>query len=293
MKVRILNIRQIILIALMIGCFKYDIYSQGTDISGGKHTGIFVGFSLGPSKSLVDNEGTPVVSKLMSGKMNSSSGSVETGYLFSRYFGISSGIGFISYNTQVTLASYQNNLNIKDSENESYELRVSAADVKEIQKVSSLSIPFCFTFHIPFTETFGLFLEPGLNIAVPLNKEFKSSGTFTYKGYYPAYNVILENLPAYNFPSDKSSNSEGELELKKYWVSTVASAGIDFFIQRKIQITAGVCYTRSLSNISQYTSTDQFQLSTAPGQLNSLMGGTTKVTTSSMGLKISLRYYLK
>ena len=277
----------------MIICYQHDIFSQGTDISTEKQMRMFVGISMGPSQSQIINEGTLSVSKLLSSKENSFFGSVEIGYFFSKYIGLSSGIGIISYKTQLTLDTYQNKFNTTDSENESYERRVSGSDIKEVQKVDFLSIPFCINLRLPFNETIGFFLQTGVNMAVPISKNYKSSGTFTYKGYYPAYNVLLENLPAYGFPSNLSSDTEGELELKPLGFNATASTGFDFYIQKKIQIAVAACYDKSLSSISVYSSPDKFQLSSDPEQINSLMGGSSKATAQSMGLKIILRYYLK
>ena len=293
MKLMKIYFRQILLTVLLIICSQHDIYSQGTDISRGKKPGTFVGLSLGSSQSQIMNEGTLSVSELLSGKKNSYSGSVEIGYFFSRGFGLSSGVGLNSYSTQLTLDIYQNKFNAKDSENESYERRISGSDITEEQKVNFLCIPFIINLRIPFGKTVGFFIQPGVNLAIPLSNNYTSSGTFTYKGYYPAYNILLENLPAYGFPSNISNESNGTLELKPMGYNAIVSAGFDFFIQKKIQIAVAACYDKSLSSISEYSSPDKFQLSSDADQINSLMGGSSKATAQSMGLKIIFRYYLK
>jgi hypothetical protein len=288
-----LRIRQILLTAFLIICYQNEVFSQETDISAENQPRMFVGISLGPSQSHIINVGTLSVSELLSGKKISFFGSMEIGYFFSNYFGLSSGIGLNSYKTQLTLDTYQNKFNTIDNENESYERRVSGSDIKEVQKIDFLSIPFCINLRLPFNETIGFFLQTGVNMAVPIIRDYNSSGTFTYKGYYPAYNVLLENLPAYGFPSNKSIDTDGELELKPFGFNVTASAGFDFYIQKKIQIAVAACYDKSLSNISEYSSPDKFQLSSDLEQINSLMGGSSKATAQSMGLKIIFRYYLK
>jgi hypothetical protein len=293
MSLIIIYIRKILLTVFVIICSQHDIFSQGTDISTEINPRMFVGISLGPSQSHIINVGTLSVSELFSSEKNSFFGSVEAGYFFSKYIGLSYGIGLISYKTQLNLDTFQNKFNITDSENESYELRVSGSGIKEVQNIDLLSFPFCINLRLPFNETIGFFLQTGVNMAVPISKNYKSSGTFTYKGYYPAYNVLLENLPAYGFPSNKSIDTDGELELKPLGFYATASAGFDFFIQKKIQIAVAACYDKSLSNISEYSSPDKFQLSSDPEQINSLMGGSSIATAQSMGLKIIFRYYLK
>lgn len=293
MKLKILFIRYILLTVFIFICSQHDIFSQGTNFRKKKQPGLFVGLNVGPSQSHIMNEGTLSVSELLSSKKNSFFGTVEIGYFFSNYIGLSSGIGFVSYKTQLTLDSYQNNFNSIDSEDESYERRVSGSDITEVQNINFLSVPFCINLRLPFNETIGFFLQPGVNMTIPLSKNYNSNGTFTYKGYYPAYNVLLENLPDYGFPSNKSSNSEGELELKPFGINAIASAGIYFLIQKKIQLAVAACYDKSLSSISQYTSIGTFQLTSEVDQINSLMGASSNVTTQLFGLKVIFRYYLK
>jgi hypothetical protein len=193
----------------------------------------------------------------------------------------------------LSLNSYTNKFNTIDSENETYERRVSGSDIKEIQKISFLNVPLCINFQIPTDGKFAIFLQAGVNLSIPLTYKYNSSGIFTFTGYYPAYNVLLQNLPDYGFPSNSTIISNGKLELKPTVFDGLARAGFQLFISEKIQIALGVTYSRSLSNISKYTSPDKFQLSSDIDQINSMMGGSSKTITQSVGLNLSFRYYIK
>jgi hypothetical protein len=126
-----------------------------------------------------------------------------------------------------------------------------------------------------------------------MDKSFISSGVFTFKGYYPQYNVLLEDLPQYGFGTDISNTGNGDLELKSMNLCLLVSTGMEFFISKKIQITAGLVYSGSFSTISVYSNQEEFHLSTDTDQMTTLMGGAEKTGTMSIGLKVSLRYYLK
>ncbi len=293
MKFQTILLRQFLFTAFLMFIFHHEIFSQEADSSKVKQPGFFVGLTMGSAQSQINHEGMLSVSDLHSDKKNGVMGSLEIGYFFSDYIGLSSGIGFISANGQVSLDSYQNKFNTTDSENEAYERQVSGTDMKEVQNIGFLSVPICLNIRLPFNKKMGLFLQTGIDVAVPIIKKTHSSGTFTYKGYYPAYNVLLENLPAYGFPSNTSMVADGKLELKPLCFDAIAAAGFDFFIQKKMQIAIAAYYNKSLSNVSAYASPEKFQLSSDVNQMNSLMGGSSKVTVQSMGLKIMLRYYLK
>jgi len=292
MKLRNRSITQIILAGLLLTGTQYECHSQEADSVVVK-PGLFVGLSLGPSQTSISNEGTLSVANLVSGSQNSFGGSLEIGYFFSESIGISSGLGFTSYKSQLTLGTYQNNFNTVDSENEAYERRVSGTGIKEVQNVGFLSLPVCLDIRLPLGKKMGFYLQPGINLAIPITKKYTSSGIFTYKGFYPAYNVLLENLPAYGFPSNINGVTDGTLTIKSLNINALVSAGFDFSIQKNIQIGVGVSYSKSLSNISDYTSPDKFQLSSDANLINSLMGGSGKATVQSLGVNLRLRYFLK
>jgi len=293
MKITILFSRQVLLSALLLICFQFKIYSQETDSLRVNKPGLFVGLSFGPSQTQITNEGLFSGAELQSDKQSSFTGSAEVGYYFSKNIGLSSGIGYSSYKTDLKLNAHQSNFSTTDSENEAYESRVTGSDIKETQDISFVSVPVCLNIRLPFSKTFGFILQTGVDLAMPIIKKYTSSGTFTYKGYYQAYNVLLENLPAYGFPSNQNTIASGEMEIKSLNVNAIASAGFDFFIQKNIQVAVAASYFKSLSNISSYTSPTTFQLSSDVDQINSLMGGSSKVSLESMGFKISLRYYFK
>ncbi len=293
MKLRIIYFRQILITAFLVICFQYETFSQEPGISTGNQPYLFVGLCLGPSQSNIINEGTLSVSDLISSKKTSFFGSVEIGYFFSDFIGLSSGIGFIPYKTQLTLDTYQSKLDAIDKDDEYYELRVTGSGIQEDQKVGFLTVPVSVIVRLPFKRTIGFFLQPGVSLAVPVSRNFKSRGTFTYKGFYAAYNVLFENLSAFGFPTNLISDTEGELDLKPLAFNASVTAGFDFFVQEKIQFAVAACFDRSLSGISKYPSPDSFQLSSAVNQVNSLMGGSRKTIAQAVGIRIGLRYFIK
>lgn len=296
MKINISYIKHFLILLCLINCFQQKILSQGTDISNKKSTSIYLGFSAGPSQASISNTVTlSSLSKLQSVKKSSFFGLMEIGYFFSDNIGLSSGIGFISYKNQLTLDSYQSSYTATDTDTppESYERKVTGANIKESQKIGCLSVPVSINLHLPVGDKSGFFLQAGVNIAIPIIKNYSSSGKFSFEGYYSAYNVWLSNLPDYGFPMDKPIVSNGQLELKSIEFNVAASGGFDFFIQERMQIAIAACYDKSISNISNYSSPEKFQLSTDGNKIFSIMGGSTKSTAQSIGLKIGLRYYLK
>jgi len=292
MKLRMFLSRQVLTCVILLIFYLQPGFSQGKVSSDSKQPGLFFGIGLEPSLSQVKNLGVQYSSDLTSTKKFALSGSLEFGYSFSRYFGISSGLSYSSYNTQLNVGLYQNHLASIDQDNENYDLRVSGSDINEIQQIGIIGIPICLNFRVPFKSDMGFFIQTGINIAVPLRNNYTTSGNFTYKGYFSQYNVVLEDLPGYGFSTELPTETDGKLQLKPLINCALASIGFDYIIQKRIQISVAALFTKSLESISEYIPNENYQLSTGQNQLNSLMEGSSNVILQSFGFNIGVRYYI-
>jgi hypothetical protein len=286
--------RQFFIILFLVFCFVNQGHSQTKDTIKKKKPGFYVGVNIGPSQTTIKNTGTASIANLVSTTQSAFFGSVEAGYFFSKYLGLSSGIRYISYKSQLTLDAYQNSYTTEDSENDIFEMRVTGQGIKELQTVDILSIPLCVNLQVPFSKKIGMYFKGGISMAFPMNQKYTSTGTFTYKGFYPAYNDLLENLPAYGFPTDKSVTEAGQLKLKTLGISPLISAGFDYVFQKKMQIAIGFSFSSTRLGIKEGATTlDKFQLSPDAEHINSFSGGSSKISALSVGVEISFKYSLK
>jgi hypothetical protein len=270
-------------------------YSQNTNDSTRVRIrpGFFSGINTIISNSQIITDGTGSVSEMKPAQGNSYSATFETGYFFSGGFGFTTGAGISSFRSGSSLDDYSNKITTSDSENESYERRITGSGINEDQNITFLNIPLLLNLRIPGRSIFGVYIDIGINCSVPLTQEYSSTGTFSFTGFYPSYNVLLENLPEYGYQSNVQVSTNGQLELKSYSIEGVASAGFQFLIANKLQLSLGATYARSISSISNYSSPDKFQLSTDVSAINSLIGGSINTFAESMGLRLSLRYFFK
>ena len=177
-------------------------------------------------------------------------------------------------------------------------MSVTGSGIQEIQTVDFLSIPVCINFRLPFNQTFGLFLKAGINFSLPISNKYNSSGTFTYKGYYPKYNVWLDSLPAYGFIKNKLVDSKGTLNINKICFNTLLSFGFDVNITNSIQFGLAAnfnnalikeSYSSRLANVSP----DKFQLTPDANHINSFMEGSSHATAQSVGVEITFRFFVQ
>ena len=283
----------------LVSCFilflliQTNVWSQSSDNKFSWQKRWFIGASGGPAQTNISSDETSVISGVVMTGKNSYCLSVDAGYFFSKYFGISTGIGLSPYSTQLSLDPYSNSLDTIDSEDESYERRISGNNINETQKIYFLDIPVILNFQCPFSKALGFYLQGGVNMAIHVGNNYSSSGTFSYSGYYPAYNVVLENILYEGFKSNVKNDVSGELKVKTLNPELIATGGFYFLNQKHFQISAGFFYKSMLSDISDYSPVESFQLSTHENQIRSFMEGSDKSTASSMGIMISLRYYIR
>ncbi len=268
------------------------VFSQTLKSDDWKQPGFFIGGGLGIATTQIINEADKDITISQATNRSSIIGSVEMGYFFSRYLGLTAGVNYNQYRSGFYIDTYQHIFNTFDIENDPYELRILGNDIEEIQQFEILSIPFCINLRMPLSKVIGTYLLTGINFYVPIDEFYESAGTFTYKGYFPEYNVVLEDLPEYGFPSDARIQSEGAPELKPMSYGFVASLGFDYLYNKRVQVIMAAYFDRSFSGVLADTQTGEFYLTTNAEHVNSILGCANKVTLQSFGLKIGVRYYL-
>lgn len=272
-------------------CCTIKLFSQDLKSDDWKQPGLFLGGGPGVARTQILNR---IDQEIQLSQVNNSTflqGSIQIGYFFSRYFGLTTGMSYSQYSSSLYIDSYQNQLYTVDIENDPYELRISGNDINELQQFDILSIPLCVNIRVPLGKAVGAYLQTGINFFVPINESYESVGTFTYKGYFPAYNILLENLPEYGFPSDLKIQSEGEPELNSLSFGFVMSLGLDYMLNKRVQLVTAAYFERSLSEVLAYSQTGDFYLTTNAEHINSILDLADKVTLQSFGLKVGIRYY--
>lgn len=281
----------IILFHFMTG----KVLSQGTDSriykSSSSAEKLYFGINVAPKTAGISHDESSL-SALESKKGNSMDYSLEMGIYFTRNFGISLGAGLSSFSSSLTLGTYTVSYETQDDEEEEYEMRISGTGMTEKQKIGLASIPFCLMVRLPAGERIRFNLSGGISVNIPVIKSYEGDGTFSYKGFYPAYPVLLEDLPQHNFQDDYATNVQGALELNPMILAISASGGVSVFISEKMQIGVAANYIRSAGNISGYDNSE-FILTSGMDELESMMGSVKAAGLQSIGISIGLKMYLK
>ena len=231
---------------------------------------------------------------LPAGKLTPGNG-FSAGIRYSYYLneGLSLGIGaeYQLYNSAASLGSVSGQYTTIDIEDEAFEFKYRATDLREEQKTAYINVPIAIQFETPGTTK--LYLAAGAKIGFATSGSYETKiGNLTTTGYYPQYNIELP-APAFAGFASVDNIKEGKQDLDtKISYSATFETGVKQIIGEKSSIYLGAYFDYGLNNI--YDKKDQniiqYSNATIPVKLqyNTVLNSTytNKMTLVSYGLKL-------
>lgn len=213
-------------------------------------------------------------------------------YYFTNNFALKTGAEFSKYTSLFNLSgSFEDNELSTDLNSDSYYKNIDA-NLDSLVNLNLVNIPLLISFTSGEPGRFGLFIDAGVSISIPVQSTYNNSGSYKLSGYYPAEVPVLqykdpEDDPAWEalgFYYDNNIDETGDLEINTFNLSLYGSIGVNIPLGYYSSITVGpeIVYgiTDILSNKNEYV--DIFG--------NSLPKSATRIR--SIGLKISFAYKL-
>lgn len=286
------NLTRGAMLAFLSWTICFNCFSQGTEIDIAGKRPAWLELSVGPALNQYILHISPPDQAALTRKHSTLFYGLDAGYYFTNHFGASLGLGVTTAAPCMTMTSFTDQYDAKDSEMESYERRIIGNGISEEQKISFLNIPLQLNLKGSLGRSVGFYIQSGFSISLLLKKSYNSTGTFTYTGFYPEYNVLIKDVAYEGFQSNVKNDVTGTLELKSVNPQFIASSGLQFLLQRKLQFSIGINYNKMLVNPSDYDSVNTFHLSDYPDKMQSMTEGADDISFRSFGLKLAFRYYL-
>ncbi|SHM29233.1 hypothetical protein [Flavobacterium chilense] len=177
---------------------------------------------------------------------------INAGIRYAYYLneGLSLGIGveYQTYNTDLKYGFIGGQYNSVDAENEAFQFRYKATNLREEQKLGYINVPIGIQFETPGTTK--LYLAAGAKIGFASSGTYESSiGNLTTSGYYPQYNVELFSPAFAGFGSANDvRTSKQDLNTKTSYSATFET-GLKQQIGSKNSIYIGVYLDYGLNNV--------------------------------------------
>ena len=210
-------------------------------------------------------------------------------YFFTPYWGIHTGLGIQTFNSQSTL-NYLSNTPDVDTDGQTYDFKANYTNFQEKQQAILIDIPLAVQYRFPVSTKFTLQASVGAKVALPIQSTFKTTGgQLVTTGYYSLWNVELSDMPQHGFGSMTSTFS-GNTTLKPAYMGIADLGGLVKLSQR-LDLYVGGYINYGLNNVLTPDSKLIYQPN---GKYNGIFASsqTDHVTPISFGVKIGVYFHL-
>lgn len=144
---------------------------------------------------------------------------------------IEAGLGIRFFSLSASRTPYELTEAAIDADGDSFQAMYSFGDLQESLALTYLDIPIRVCFGQPARDHMGLYAKIGMTPSVNIGHNFKGSGTYTLKGYYPQWDVTLENITELGFGSDLeyyTDENEPEVNVFVLWGNAMLGGYLPF-----------------------------------------------------------------
>jgi hypothetical protein len=208
-------------------------------------------------------------------------------YMLTSNIGIGTGIKFGSYKPGYKVEGFTAQLSTLyvDIDGDDYFPIYEDMNLEEITTIKSLDIPLFARYKINKGKL-SYCADLGLVFTSFTEMSYTLSGTATRKGYYPDLNVVLFDLPEYNYTDETfDANDTHELETPGLGLSGFLSIGVMYEVYSDILVKVGVSGSYGLNDFGpEIPSTyNKFYSATYLGE----------VSMNSLSFEVGIAYKLK
>lgn len=154
---------------------------------------------------------------------------------------LEAGVGIRSLKLSASRAPGELVENGIDANGDSFQAMYTFGALQESQSLTYLDIPVRVCFGEPAKGQMGLYVKLGVTPSVKIADRFQGSGKYTLKGYYPQWDVTLENIVELGFGSDlEYYSADNQPEAKGFVLWGNAMLGGYLPLGGKLLLNAGV-----------------------------------------------------
>ena len=154
-----------------------------------------------------------------------------------------------------TLAAHQDmhaeTVDCTDLDGDDYQANIFATDLDEQLSLTYLDIPIRLCFGQPAKDHVTAYFKIGITPSINLLSDLKTSGSYTLNGYYPDWDVTLEDIPELGFGSGNyHENVTADINKFNIWGNVAFGVCVPFK-STPILLSAGVKADYSLLSIGK------------------------------------------
>lgn len=143
---------------------------------------------------------------------------------------VEAGLGIRSFSIAARLNEYATTLEAMDIDGDTYHAIYAFNGLEENLSLTYFDIPLRLCIGQPAKERVTAYAKLGLTPSINVSSTFSGAGTYNLKGYYPQWDVTLENIEHLGFGSDMACYENIEPEINKFnlWGNVAFGAYVPF-----------------------------------------------------------------
>lgn len=143
---------------------------------------------------------------------------------------VEAGLGIRSFKLSAAKNACTVTENSTDADGESFQAIYTYSDRTEQLSLTYFDIPVRLCFGQPSKNRVGVYAKVGLTPSIKISGKFNGTGTYSLKGYYPQWDVTLENINELGFGNDMDCYADYEPELSTFilWGNLALGAYVPF-----------------------------------------------------------------
>ena len=217
--------------------------------------GFHIGANILPGISKLYMQGNYNDYKQTIGVSLSNSIGLSFHYYLNSNLGVSIGANYTVYKTKSNSEynnNENNNLERTDMDGDNYFLYINS-NINEQGKFIFLDIPIYFTYRYGLENKISFFASIGFINSLLQSSQFKVDGNSSQSGYYPEYDLLIDDASLYNFGSI-DYNNDYPVNISSFQLMTSISGGMSLPIGTAGHLNAGLEYRQNITNLEYNTS---------------------------------------
>lgn len=143
---------------------------------------------------------------------------------------VEAGLGFRKFGMAARLNEYNTTLDAVDADGDNYKAIYAFDGLEESLSLTYLDIPIRLCIGQPSKERVTAYFKLGVTPSIKMASTFEGKGKYSLKGYYPQWDVTIENVAPLGFGSDMDcyESVEPEVEMFNLWGNAAFGAYVPF-----------------------------------------------------------------
>lgn len=197
------------------------------------------------------------------------------------------GVGFRKFGLAAILNEYNTSMDAVDADGDNYQAIYAYNDLQESLTLTYLDVPIRLCIGQPAKDRVTAYAKLGLTPSIKMSAKFEGTGKHSLKGYYPQWDVTLENVESLGFGSDMDCYDGVEPEISAFnlW-GTVAFGAYVPFKGSPIVFNAGVKLDYPFLTMGSFNAVENLPMG-KPGLLQN--GGKVVIPSVEIGLVYTLK----